>query len=216
MNQPRKEQQKLVSFLIRQGIDDPRFLKAISEVPKHKFVHPVLAHKCYENISIPIEHGQYINEPFITGHLFKAAEIKDTDIVFEVGTGSGYDAALLTYLCAEVYSAETIGKLALEASFRLQKLGYKVFQCIDNGFTASRFKKKFDVIIISTTTNTELYELIKKLNPGGRLVKISDDCGKIRITKIKKDDEEKIFHEEIYPKYLDKLNQKSYETNCPG
>ena len=148
----------------------------MSKVPKEKFVSQTFNSECYKNVSLPINFGQYINEPLITANLYKAAEIKPTDILLEIGTGSGYEGVLFTYLCKKVYSIET-----------------------------------FDVVIVSTTNEAELYELIKKLKPGARLVIIAEHGSDIKIIKLKKDNEEHIFCENIYPKHFKELKHNYYE-----
>jgi protein-L-isoaspartate(D-aspartate) O-methyltransferase len=108
----------------RGGIVDPAVGKAMSEVPRHCFVPRAIRHRAYEPCALPIGFGQTISKPFTVGLMSALLELKGGERVLEVGTGSGYQAAVLGRLCAEVFSVERIVPLARRASSELQTLGY--------------------------------------------------------------------------------------------
>ncbi len=107
----------------RPGITDAAVLRAMAEVPRHRFVPRVLRHRAYEPCALPIGFGQTISKPFTVGLMTALLELRGRERVLEVGTGSGYQAAVLGRLCAEVVSVERIVPLALRAEAELQALG---------------------------------------------------------------------------------------------
>src|SRR5437763_13121911 len=131
------------------GIDDPRVLRAMAKVPREKFVAKELEASAYEDRPLPIGFGQTISQPFIVAFMTQAMKPKSTDRVLEVGTGSGYQAAVLSELVAEVYTIEIVKPLAESAEVRLRELGYKnVHVKAGDGYKGWREHAPFDAIIV--------------------------------------------------------------------
>jgi len=103
---------------------DPRVMQAMAAVPRHEFVPPYLQHQSYDNGPLPIGHGQTISQPFIVALMTDLLDLPPDAVVLDVGTGSGYQAAVLAQLARQVYGIETIGELAAAAGQRLAQLGY--------------------------------------------------------------------------------------------
>jgi protein-L-isoaspartate(D-aspartate) O-methyltransferase len=152
-------------------ITDPRVLAAMGKVPRHLFVPERLRHEAYNDYPLPIGHDQTISQPYIVALMTQLAAPKPDSIALDVGTGSGYQAAILAELCKEVYSIEIIKELADEASERLKRLGYKNVQvrCGD-GYRGWPEKAPFDVIIVAAAPDHIPEPLVNQLGPGGRLV----------------------------------------------
>src|SRR5690349_1850165 len=132
------------------GIRDPRLLEAFLRVPRHEFVPPEYALDAYEDHPLPIAQGQTISQPYIVAAMLEPLSIQPTDIVFEVGTGSGYQTALLCNLAQKVYSIERHEKLARTASDVLRRLGYtNVEVAVGDGSLGWPEHAPYDVIVVS-------------------------------------------------------------------
>src|SRR3990172_13226995 len=110
--------------LIPRGIKDERVLKAMKKVPRHLFVDEPIQYKAYDDMALPIDEGQTISQPYMVAIMTELLELKGNEKVLEVGTGSGYQAAILAELSKEVYTIERIGALAMRARKVLDFLGY--------------------------------------------------------------------------------------------
>lgn len=121
---PQKDRQLMVEKLGRLGIRDERVLEAMSRVPRHRFVHKADWERAYVNRPLPIEAGQTISQPYIVALMTEALRLADEDRVLEIGTGSGYQTAILAELSHEVYSIERSEELSELAQERLEALGY--------------------------------------------------------------------------------------------
>ena len=121
-----REREKMVAEqLTARQIRDPRVLTAMRKVPRHLFVSDDLQSRAYEDGPLPIGESQTISQPYIVALMAQSLELKGPERILEIGTGSGYEAAILAELCAEVYSIERLDKLAIEASALLARLGYR-------------------------------------------------------------------------------------------
>lgn len=153
------------------GIRDPRLLEALRKIPRHLFVPSELASSAYNDSPLPIGHGQTISQPYVVAVMSEALELKPQDKALEIGTGSGYQAAVLALLAREVYSIEIIGPLAQEASERLARLGYKnVHVRVGDGYRGWPEAAPFDAIIVTAVTDHVPPALVEQLRQGGRLV----------------------------------------------
>jgi protein-L-isoaspartate(D-aspartate) O-methyltransferase len=153
------------------GVKDPRVLEAMGSVPRHRFVPDSEASKAYQDSPLPIGHGQTISQPFIVAYMCEAMELKGHEKVLEIGTGSGYHAAVLSLLAKEVYTIEILQPLAEAARNRLKELGYqnvKVF-CKD-GYRGLPEEAPFDGIVVTAAPPEIPQELMKQLKIGGRMV----------------------------------------------
>jgi len=153
------------------GIKDPRVLQVMKEVKRHLFVPKTLRKWAYTDSPLPIGLKQTISQPFIVAYMSEAARLKETDRVLEIGTGSGYQAAILAQIADHVYTIEILKELADSASERLEKLGYDnvTVKCGD-GYKGWPEHAPFDAIIVTAAPPKIPEELVKQLKVGGRMV----------------------------------------------
>jgi protein-L-isoaspartate(D-aspartate) O-methyltransferase len=150
---------------------DPRVLEAMARVPRHEFVPASERASAYRNRPLPIGHRQTISQPFIVALMTDLLETKPEHRVLEVGTGSGYQAAMLSHLVAEVYSIEIVAPLGEEAAATLKRLGYtNVTTRIGDGYRGWPEHAPYDGIIVTAAPDHVPPALIEQLKPGGRLV----------------------------------------------
>jgi protein-L-isoaspartate(D-aspartate) O-methyltransferase len=150
---------------------DPKVLRAIGAVPRHEFVPRELAAHAYENRPLPIGEGQTISQPYIVALMTDLAEVDADDVVLEVGTGSGYQAAVLAHLVEHVYTIEIVESLGRNAERMLARLGYdNVSVRIGDGYAGWPEAAPFDAIIVTAAPDAVPQPLIDQLRSGGRLV----------------------------------------------
>jgi protein-L-isoaspartate(D-aspartate) O-methyltransferase len=150
---------------------EPRIMKALGKVPRHAFVPPSEQPYAYENRPLPIGHGQTISQPYIVAIMTDLLKPQPDDRVLEIGTGSGYQAAVLAELVKEVYSIEIIGELAEQAQKRLQQLGYgNAMIDIGDGYYGWQEYAPFDAIVVTAAASHIPPPLIRQLKRGGRMV----------------------------------------------
>lgn len=168
----KKERLEMVEQQIRaRGIKDGSVLKAMEKVPRHKFVPESYRNSAYRDTPLPIGQDQTISQPFIVAYMTEAARISKKDKVLEIGTGSGYQAAILGEIAAEVYSIEIIPELAQRATQVLNELGYKnIFVKTGNGYLGIPEKTPFDAIIVTAAPEEVPPVLVEQLAVGGRMV----------------------------------------------
>ncbi len=153
------------------GVTDSRVLDALKRVPRHDFVPGYLGREAYTDRPLPIGHDQTISQPYIVGLMTETAAIQPEDKVLEIGTGSGYQAAVLSLLAAAVFSIEIVPELAESAAARLKKMGYdNVTVRYGDGYKGWPEEAPFDAIIVTAAPPSIPKELIRQLKPGGRLV----------------------------------------------
>jgi len=154
--------------------DDPfsdDVLATLGRVERHRFVPPGEVRYAYENRPLPIGHGQTISQPYIVALMTDLLEPNEDDVVLEVGTGSGYQAAVLAELVGHVYTIEIIEALATSAGERLQRLGYdNVTTRLGDGYYGWQEHAPFDSIIVTAAASHVPPPLIEQLKPGGRMV----------------------------------------------
>lgn len=157
--------------LIPRGIKDERVLAAMRKVPRHLFVPEFIRHSAYDDMALPIGDDQTISQPYMVAIMTEFLELKGDEKVLEVGTGSGYQAAILADLSKEVYSIERIPSLADEARRRLTELGYgNVYVIVGDGTKGLAEKAPFDRIIITAAAPKIPEPLINQLKDGGIIV----------------------------------------------
>ena len=153
------------------GVADPRVLAAMRRVPRHRFVPQGLWDQAYNDYPLPIGEDQTISQPYIVALMTEALELKETERVLEIGTGSGYQAAILADLAAEVYSIDRLASLAEQARKVLTALGYKNFQVrVGDGTLGWPEEAPFDAILVTAGTPQVPRPLMEQLALGGRLV----------------------------------------------
>ena len=161
---------RLIEDLRKMGIVDERVLNAIRTVPRHQFVDEVLATRAYENNALPIGFGQTISQPFVVAKMTEALLQCAPKRVLEVGTGSGYQAAVLAALGMQVYTVERIGELLRTARKRFRGLGLQVRSKHDDGRIGWPEDAPFDAIIVTAAGPALVDALIDQLAVGGVLV----------------------------------------------
>lgn len=153
------------------GVRDRRVLEVLRQVPRHLFVPSPLRAYAYRDTPLAIGHGQTISQPYIVGFMSEALHLAPQDRVLEIGTGSGYQAAVLARLVREVYSIEIIEALGGSAAERLQRLGYENVKVrIGDGYQGWPEAAPFDGIIVTAAPGRIPRPLMEQLAPGGRLV----------------------------------------------
>ena len=136
--------------LVGRGINDTRVLRVMAKVPRHLFLESELWDQAYEDHPLPIGENQTISQPYMVALMAEALELKGAERVFEVGTGSGYLAAVLSELCAEVFSVEAVEQLALKARTLLSSLGYRnVSVLVGDGTLGCEEHAPYDAVVIS-------------------------------------------------------------------
>ena len=152
-------------------VADPRVLAAMRKVPRHRFVPDQLRAEAYDDHPLPIGEGQTISQPYIVGIMSELMQLKGGERVLEVGTGSGYQAAILAELAKEVYSIEILEPLALRAAATLRELGYAgVAVRAGDGYLGWPEAAPFDAIIVTAAPDHIPQPLVDQLKIGGRLV----------------------------------------------
>ena len=165
-----EEKRKLVEGLWGKGIKDENVLKAIYDIPREKFISNALRKFAYDDNALPIECAQTISQPFTIAYMTQVLAIKPGDKILEIGTGSGYQAAVLCKLGATVYSVERIEKLYENASVLLPELGFEVNLKLDDGTLGWEENAPFDKIIVTAGAPDVPHHLVEQLNIGGKLV----------------------------------------------
>jgi protein-L-isoaspartate(D-aspartate) O-methyltransferase len=157
--------------LAERGIKDPRVLEAFRTVPRHRFVPPEAQRLAYEDESIPIGEGQTITPPFDVAFMTEALAPRPTDRVYEVGTGSGYQASILSRLVKEVYSVEIHAPLGERAAGVIKDLGYtNIHTRVGDGYAGWPEAAPFDAIIVTCAPQKIPPPLVEQLKEGGRMV----------------------------------------------
>ena len=162
----------MVELQLRErGLRDARVLAAMEKVPRHEFVAPDLLDQAYEDHPLPIGLGQTISQPYIVAAMLEALALRPEDVVLEVGTGCGYQTAVLCELCARVYSMEVFPELAAFARQTLERLGYRNAEVVvGDGTLGLPDKAPFDAIAVSAAAPHVPTSLFEQLKEGGRMI----------------------------------------------
>jgi protein-L-isoaspartate(D-aspartate) O-methyltransferase len=170
MAEIRGDAKRTADYTGRSALDE-RVMAALEAVPRHEFVEAWSPGAAWENVPLPIGHGQTISQPFIVALMTDFVEPHPTHRVLEIGTGSGYQAAVLAGLVGEVYTVEIIPALAQPATERLHRLGYdNVFVRVGDGFYGWPEKGPFDGIVVTAVAPEIPAPLLEQLRPGGRMI----------------------------------------------
>jgi protein-L-isoaspartate(D-aspartate) O-methyltransferase len=169
----REERDRLVKVLRADEAFGPEVLEAIRKVPRHAFVPPELQASAYANIPLPIGHGQTISQPYIVAAMSSLAKPRPGGRVLEIGTGSGYQAAVLAELFGRVYSIEFLSSVALIGERTLRTLGYgpdRVSLRVGDGYVGWPEEAPFDAILVTAAPERVPPPLLEQVAVGGRLV----------------------------------------------
>ena len=162
---------RLVEALRAQGISDLGVLRAFGETPRHRFVPEALERRAYEDTSLPIGNGQTISQPSTQARYLEALSLTGRETVLEIGTGSGYQAALLSYLAARVITVERVPKLATQARQTLAGLGFdNVLVVTGDGSLGWRDGAPYGAVVVAAVSPRIPPPLLEQLADGGRLV----------------------------------------------
>ena len=182
---------RLVQTLRREGIKDERVLKAITQVPRHKFVDEALSSRAYENTALPIGQGQTISQPWIVARMTEAIlDGGQPEKVLEVGTGSGYQAAVLSHLVPTVFTVERIDELLKLARRRFHNLRLNnIYLRYADGHLGWPSQAPFDGIIVTAVAQNVPQELLEQLGIGGLLVIPVEKNGQQRLIAVRRNED---------------------------
>ena len=165
-----KNNNDLLEELKEKGISDKNILDAIKKVPRELFVNEISAQWVYENMPLPVDCKQTISQPYVVVYMIDCLKLKKTDVVLEIGTGTGYQTAIISHLCQKIYTIEIFNKLFNQAKFNIKKLEItNVIYKLGNGVNGWEEKNFFDAIIVSAATEKISSQLLKNLKINGKL-----------------------------------------------
>ncbi len=194
----KEAREKMVNLIKSRGIKDERVISAMLKVPRHLFVDKNQWRSAYDDRPLPIGYGQTISQPYIVALMTESLEIKMGEKVLEIGTGSGYQAAILAELTDKVYSVEIIEELGRRADRVLKNLGYKVKIKIGDGYNGWEEYAPFDAIIVTCAPDHVPPPLIQQLKIGGRMVIPVGPTGLYQtLWLIKKEKEDKLIYKNL-------------------
>ncbi len=179
--------------LIPRGISDVRVLEAMRRVPRHLFVSPALRDQAYGDYPLPIGDQQTISQPYIVAEMTQSLKIDKDDRVLEIGTGSGYQAAVLAQIVSRVYTVERKHSLFLQARSLFDQLGYyNIATRYSDGSTGWQEESPFDAILVTAGAPEIPEALVNQLAPGGRLVAPVGGADSQRLIKLVRDNSGRI------------------------
>ena len=193
---------RLIMQLRREGITDAAVLGAIEKVPREKFVDPALRHQAYDNMPLPIKQGQTISQPYVVAFMTEQLKLGSRMKVLEIGTGSGYQAAVLAQICRRVYTIERHRTLYMEARKVLEELGlHNVVTLHGDGMKGWPQQAPFDRILVTAAAFGDVPQtLIDQLAPGGMmLIPVGDSTTTQQIVRVTKDEDGTVRRENILP-----------------
>jgi len=191
----------LTSSSLRKASLEKQVVDALLKVPRHEFVPPDQRLYAYENRPLPIGYGQTISQPYIVAIMTDLLKLKPAHRVLEIGTGSGYQAAILAELVSDVYTIEIIGALAGQAKERFKRLGYeKIKTHFGDGYYGWESFAPFDAIVVTAAADHIPPPLIRQLKPGGRMIiPVGGKFTVQQLVLIEKDQNNKITLRQILP-----------------
>ncbi len=195
--------------MVREGVESPpagltpvedrRVLEAMRAVPRHEFVPEPFRGRAYENRPLPIGHDQTISQPYIVARMTELLELEPGEKVLEIGTGSGYQAAVLAEITDSVFSIEIVGELARTARERLRRLGYDAVRVRHgDGWAGWPEHAPFDAVVVTAAPEDVPPPLVEQLAPGGRMViPVGSQLYGQTLTLVRKDEDGTVTREEI-------------------
>ena len=204
-----KNNNDLIKELKGKGIDK-NILDAMRKVARELFVNEVSFRYAYENIALPVECEQTISQPYVVAYMIDCLKLKKTDKILEVGTGTGYQTAIISYLCQKIYTIEILDKLFNHAKINIGKLGIKnVIHKLGNGANGWGEKILFDAIIVSAASEKIPLKLLQNLKNNGKLIiPIKYSSGNQKLKLVKKTSENSFNQKELFDvKFVPLLNE---------
>ena len=194
------------------GISDPAVLKALRKVERHRFVMPENISKAYNDYPLPIEEGQTISQPYIVAFMTEVLNLKPSDKVLEIGTGSGYQAAILAEICDSVFTIEIFPKLTKKAQGIFNELGYKNIFCkTGDGYLGWPEHAPFDAVIVTCAPSKIPEPLKNQLAEGGRMIIPVDEFYGQSLVLLEKR-KGKLREEKVLPvRFVPMINEKGKE-----
>ena len=166
-----KNNNDLLKELKEKGITDENILDSIKKVPRKLFINEISKQWAYENMPLPIDCKQTTSQPYVVAYMIDCLKLKKKDIVLEIGTGSGYQTAIISHLCQKIYSIEIFKKLYDQAKFNIEKLKItNVIYKLGNGINGWGTKSFFDAIIVSAASEEISPKLLENLKINGQLI----------------------------------------------
>lgn len=203
---------KLAKGVSEKGIRDPRVLEAIESIPRHIFVDSALENRAYEDSALPIGCGQTISQPYTVAAQTELLNIEKGDKVLEIGTGSGYQAAILCFLGADVYSIERHEPLYLKARDTLKELGYRPQLKCGDGTVGWSAYAPYNKIIVTAGAPVVPEDLISQLTEGGILIVPVGDQKVQTMTKITRTGEDSFEEEQLKQfKFVPLIGEKGWD-----
>jgi protein-L-isoaspartate(D-aspartate) O-methyltransferase len=197
---------------IRQSVEDTtryigrsalneRVMSAMGTVPRHEFVPPSEQSSAYQNRPLPIGHGQTISQPYIVALMTDLVNLDEQDTVLEIGTGSGYQAAILSELVNKVYTIEIVEALGLSAAKRLRKLGFNNIETrIGDGYYGWPEQGPFDAIVVTAASSHIPPPLVQQIKPGGiMLIPVGSQFQVQQLTLVRKDQKGGVITRQVLP-----------------
>ncbi|MDZ7657923.1 protein-L-isoaspartate(D-aspartate) O-methyltransferase [Fodinibius sp.] len=208
----KQRRRRLVQALADKGIENQRVLEAFNIVPRHVFVDTALQDRAYKDTALPIGKEQTISQPYTVARQTELLEIQPGEKVLEIGTGSGYQAAILCELGANVYTVERHEKLYKKAKSTLKELGYSIRAKLGDGTLGWSAYAPYDAIVVTAGAPVVPEDLVEQLNINGRLVVPVGDENRqemVRIIKIREDE----FEEEHFSdfKFVPLIGEKGWQ-----
>ena len=202
---------ELVEGIRKKGIRDHRVLMAIESIPRHLFVDTALEMRAYEDTALPIGNGQTISQPYTVAAQTELLDVKKGDKILEIGTGSGYQAAVLSHMGADVYSVERHEKLYHNAREILKELGYRPNLKLGDGTLGWSAYAPYDGIVVTAGAPVVPEDLVHQLNVGGRLVvPVGNQKSQtmVRIIRVSEDQYEEEHHQNF--KFVPLIGEKGW------
>ncbi len=182
-----RKRERLIDRMRDRGITDPRVLRAVQSVPRHRFVPEPIRGRAYEDSALPIGHGQTISQPSLQALYLQVLDIDEDHRVLEVGAGSGYQTALLAELAGNVYAVERLDDLTRRARQVLDELGYRNIALVTKDGTVGWSKyAPYDAILVAAASPDVPKTLVDQLAPGGRLLIPVGDRSTQELTLVEK------------------------------
>ena len=207
-----KNNHDLLYELKEKEIIDKNILDSIKKVPRELFVNKTSIQLAYENVALPIDCEQTMSQQYVVAYMIDCLKLKKTDMVLEIGTGTGYHTAIIAYLCQKIYTIEIFNKLFNQAKFNIEKLKIKsVTHKIRNAVRAWIKKEFFDAIIVSAASKEIPSPLLQNLKINGKLIYPKKyPLNNQKLILIKKKDENNFEEKKLFDvKFVPLLNKKT-------